>query len=316
MNKTIIYVLTSDGNDVYEAMTYFSVLSLKLTNKDSVVKLYVDSATNKKLNKSSKLVSIVDDIIEVYTPDGTNLFRNRYIKTQLGSLVAEKFLFLDSDTIVRKSLDSIFLKSSDIAGANNNSRTDFIHQVWSKDRVIIDEMKWRLGKQYINGGVLYYNHTPGSIRFSLLWHEYWKKCISQTASFRDQPSLNAALYDCGADLGILTDEFNAQIDVQPSVAENAAIWHYYFSTNRIKKYWIDCFLERYIGNNTFSLDHFKRMLKSNNPYRGTHYLGKWVAKLVIRQNKIYKWQQYILRAGSLKDLYKMISKRLLPFKHT
>jgi len=100
-----VYCLTSSGGDLYEAMTRVSLATLRLTNPTARVSIACDQQTHQALQASgSQLFHEADDVRDSPTPDGPPTYRSRYVKTQLGRLLGGPFLFLDSDTVVRKPL--------------------------------------------------------------------------------------------------------------------------------------------------------------------------------------------------------------------
>ena len=101
----VVYCLTSSGGDLYEAMTRVSLATLRLTNPSARVTIACDQQTHQALQvSSSQLFHEADALCDFSAPDGPPTYRNRYVKTQLGRLIDGPFLFLDSDTVVRKPL--------------------------------------------------------------------------------------------------------------------------------------------------------------------------------------------------------------------
>ncbi len=101
----VVYCLTSSGGDLYEAMTRVPIATLRLTNPSARVTIACDQQTQKALQASgSQLFNEADAVRGFSIPDGPSSYHNRYVKTQLGRLIAGPLLFLDSDTVVHKSL--------------------------------------------------------------------------------------------------------------------------------------------------------------------------------------------------------------------
>lgn len=213
-------------------MTRVSVASLRVTNPLVEVTLACDNVTANALERrSDPILREVEDLVtcEAFTNVGAN-YRNRHLKTQTRQIVDGPFLLLDSDTLVRGDLSSIFRLDTDIAGAPNHSRDEFANQLWDEDARALGRMNWQVEEHaYINGGVLYFSDTPAARKVGCLWHRKWLASIEKCSRYRDQPALNAALCEAQPRLSILPHKFNAQFRVAPHVAANAVIWHYYSS---------------------------------------------------------------------------------------
>lgn len=226
----IVYCLTSEGRDGFESMTRLSMATVRETNPDSKIELACDATTLRSLqNSRSRLLDEADAAWAVATPDASPTRRNRFVKTQLGVLIDSPFLFLDSDTVVRRPLAPLMPVGTDIAGAANHSRDNLDGQLWAEDVSHIEKMGWRIPPTYINGGVLFYAGTSGSTAFATAWHRLWLESVISTGRDRDQSSLNQAVLISQARLNVLPHACNAQIKVTPSAAKDAAIWHYYVS---------------------------------------------------------------------------------------
>ena len=142
-------------------MTRISVASLKLTNPKFKITVVLDEVSEKILRENSDpLLVEVDQIIKVSTPQGTNIFRNRHIKTRLGNLISGPFLFLDSDTIIRGDISAIYNCNAEIAAVPNLSQKSLKNQIWSQDMKELKRMGWEVSNDfYVNGGVLFFNNS-------------------------------------------------------------------------------------------------------------------------------------------------------------
>lgn len=121
-SQKIVYCLSASVGDVYEAMTRVSLATLRISNPNAFVIIACDQLTMQALKSGhSKLLEEADAVVEWPSPDGPAIFRNRYIKTQLGKIIEGPFLFIDSDTIVRKPVGALFELKTDVAAAPNHS---------------------------------------------------------------------------------------------------------------------------------------------------------------------------------------------------
>jgi hypothetical protein len=227
----VVYCLTSSGGDLYEAMTRVSLATVRLTNPTARIEIACDQQTHQALHATgSQLLREADAVHGFPTPDGPPTFRNRFVKTQLRLLLSGPFLFLDSDTVVRKPLTPLLNLQADIAAAPNHSADTLADQIWSEDQANLDTMGWQVREPYVNGGVIWYADTPAARRFAEAWHRNWLANVERTGRYRDQPALNQALSaDHEIQCHTLPHCWNAQIGVKRNLAKEALIWHIYSS---------------------------------------------------------------------------------------
>ena len=224
----VLYVITSCGNDIHTALTRVSLASVRLSNPEFNITVVCDAVSDVAIRKSNDpICSEVDNWIAVETPDGEAIFRNRYMKTSLCQHVHPPFIFLDSDTFVRKNLAPIFDLKCDIAGAINHSTDVYDDQVSKDDEQALQQMKWDRHNPYLNGGVTYYGNTEGAKTFSEVWHQNWLEAYNRVGLLKDQPSLNKSLLQSSVDVHVLPHAYNAQIFLAPLCAPSASIWHFY-----------------------------------------------------------------------------------------
>lgn len=250
----VVYCLTSKGSDVYEAMTRVSLASVRRTNPGARIEIACDQPTHSALKATnSRLFREADAVLAFPTPEGEPTFRNRFIKTQLRLLLDGSFLFLDSDTVVRKPLTPLLKINADLAAATNHSADTLAEQIWSEDQANLDTMGWKIQAPYVNGGVIWYANTPGAHQFAAAWHQNWLAKVEKIGGYRDQPALNHSLYaTTKIRLQTLDHRWNAQIAMNPGLAQDATIWHTYSS------------------NGVGRRDHFSfccRHIRSNRPLR-------------------------------------------------
>ena len=228
----VVYCLTSSGGDLYEAMTRVSLATVRLTNPTARIEIACDQQTYQALHcTGSQLLREADAVHGFPTPDGSPTFRNRFVKTQLRLLLSGPFLFLDSDTVVRKPLTPLLNLQADIAAAPNHSADTLAEQIWSEDQANLDTMGWQVLEPYVNGGVIWYADTLAAHRFAEAWHRNWLANVERTARYRDQPALNHSLSaDKTIHLQILSHTYNAQVSKRADYAQEAHIWHIFTST--------------------------------------------------------------------------------------
>lgn len=265
----IVYALTTDGRDVYTAMTRVSALSLRLFNRHARIIVACDAPSAKHLRQArSPLLNEIDELLTCAVPEGNAVFRNRFVKTSLRQRITGAFLFLDSDTLVRGDLSELFQVKHDLAGARNHSRAVRSEQVFIEDTQTLAAMSWTAAPgQYVNGGVLLYNDSAGAYRFGQQWHANWLRSSAQLGRYRDQPALNAALVQSGASLRLLSDTFNAQVKATPSVASNALIVHYYSSVDAPQVYAFDVLVGQLLAGKQLTRREVWHLARRNHLWR-------------------------------------------------
>jgi len=282
----VVYVLSSQGRDVYSSMTRISVASLRVSNPHIKVILVCDALTGDLLQTTEDpLTSEVDTTIVVETPSGNSGFRNRFVKTQLPSIMPGKFLFLDGDTFVRGSLDSVFALECDIAGARNHSQARLEDQIWSEDSKVLEKMCWQVSDEvYINGGVLFVNDSDGARRVFQTWFELWSEVAEAEGYYRDQPALNTAIFRTKPNLMVIDDKYNAQFVANFSVAESALIWHYYSSAELTKMTVFDVLLTEVFKKEKVSRRKIRAVVNQSHPWRQEGLVDR-LAVRNLRQRK-------------------------------
>jgi len=227
----VVYAVTSSGRDFFSSMTRISATAIRISNPKAAIVLACDDHSVAAMRHSrDPLLDEVDELITCCTPAGDCVFRNRFVKTRLRVLYDGPFLFLDSDTLVRDNISKIFLLDTDIACATNHSRNSIEQQLYPHDTAILSTMGWPHRQDvFVNGGVMFYNDTPGAARFCDNWHRKWLSSYKFTKKHYDQPALNAAIFATEPRLEILPHRFNAQFKATPAAASKATIWHFYSS---------------------------------------------------------------------------------------
>ncbi len=278
VNKAV-YALTSSGCDFYSAMTRVSVASLRLCNPSISVTLVCDDVSGRALKSAcDPLLDEVDELLTSEAPEGDASYRNRHIKTRIRHIVEGPFLFLDSDTFIRGDLSPIFLLDTDIAGAANHSQDQFEKQVVSWEIEGLRAMGWAIGQEiYVNGGVLFYNDTSYSYRFSSLWHQKWLYSYERLGTHHDQAALHSAIFETTPRFAILPHVFNAQVKVAPHIARDAVVWHYYASSFGIAITSFEVLVERLLRGEKLCSNSIAEMIHRPHPWRRESWLDDLVA---------------------------------------
>lgn len=286
----VVYCLTSSGGDIYEAMTRVSLATVRRSNPSANVLIACDKQTYTSLGETdSRLLREADEVIPFATPAGSAVFRNRHIKTRLRCLVENAFLFLDSDTAVRKDIRQIYeiVGSADIAAAPNHSSDLHAGQIWSEDRENLKRMNWQVDFPYFNGGVIFYSDTSGAYSFSEGWHKSWLQNIEATGRLRDQTALNYTLRLLHTNVAPLPHRFNGQFLNNPSHCWDATIWHYHSSWSDGKPATEFMDAVRLVQQNRQICDvSIERIMHAPHPWKSRTPIDDWIARRISKRNSM------------------------------
>jgi hypothetical protein len=308
-NQRVVYAVTSSGRDLFSAMTRVSIASLRISNPFVKVAVACDDVSAAALKRScDPLLNEVDDFIICDTPEGDAGYRNRHVKTRLRQLIEGPFLFLDSDTLVRGDLSTIFSLNTDFAAAPNHSSDDFREQAFdpitkklmTSNSETLRSLRWQVGDRvYVNGGVLFFNDTPNSYRISDAWHRKWLQSVEKFGVHQDQLALNAAVFESRPRVEVLPHKFNTQVKSAPQVARDAIIWHYYAShTTSIVQHngkrvstsvaltSFDGLVERVLQGEKLPLDSVVEIIQHPHPWRRNSWLDDLMARGIARNGHL------------------------------
>jgi hypothetical protein len=284
----VVYTITGSGRDFYSAMTRVSAASIRITNPHIRVSVACDrrSATSMLANRDP-LIDEVDEWLPFDTPDGDDGFRNRFVKTNLRSLIQGPFLSLDSDTLVRSDLSDLFSLDTDIACAPNHSKDLIEQQIWDKDTATLSRMQWNVRSDaYVNGGVIFYNDTTGSHYFAKDWHKKWLTSYNLAKNYRDQPALNAAIFETTPRLTLLPHRYNAQMVPSPGLVEDASIWHFYSTFVRTPTTKFELVVDGLLRGAELKRSEIETAIQSRYPWRRDFWIDDLAARLVVKKGRL------------------------------
>jgi hypothetical protein len=265
----ICYVVTSGGLDIYSAMTRLSVASVRISNPDVHVAVVCDSVTNNALRLASdRLQHEVDEWIVHNSEFQVPVARNRDLKTRLRLLLDGPFLFVDSDTMIRKSILGVFSIKPAIAAALNNSADKYSSQIVAPNADIIQKMGWQIRDDaYFNAGVVFYNDTPVARAFSRQWHMKWLESYNQTDCIIDQPAFNSSICDLNVHCEKLDAKYNSQVIENPLAAKDAILWHYFASRNDFSVFTFSTLLDSALKNQIIDTVALRKCMSRNHPFK-------------------------------------------------
>lgn len=219
-------------------MIKLSVKSLRYSNPWLPVFLIIDNDNYSMfLNSNDNLFSFFDNVIFKKTPQGSDSFKSRFLKTKLGLIIDFPFVFLDSDTLIRKDIIHVFDYDFDLACVLNHNRDNCNEQIFDRDLSIFKKMDWTFdSKGYYNSGVIFSKNNNIVKKLYKKWHDLWLNSYSETRLSIDQPALYHALNQVDCSVYKLPFQYNAQI--------KARFWFHYYHT---KNDW-DAIVWHYFGS--------------------------------------------------------------------
>ena len=230
MNIKIVYVVVSSVEDIYLEQAYISMFSVKYYMSNAHIVLLTDRITSETFKGIRKKELEFADEIVVVDLDGnkwTALQRSRLLKTSIRNLIDGDFLYIDSDTIVVRSLDYIEKFEAIIAACRDGHCNFKDHPV---RKLCLDKcmaLNWPAEQEtdYFNGGVMYVKDVPKTHEFFQRWN---KNLIEGFEKFimEDQAALAKTNYEMGHIITKLPDEWNCQVLRGIRYLKDAYIVHY------------------------------------------------------------------------------------------
>lgn len=236
MKTKLVYVLTSTPNDIYLEQAYISMFSARYYNPGVHIVLLTDTVTSSSLvGVRKKEVELADEIIKVDidTSKFNGQKRSRILKTSARQYVKGDYLFIDTDTIISKSLEDIDKCPYEIA-ACVDCHCDFQKSPFYKmNSDMAEKMGYSLKKEtlFFNSGVIFCKDTQAAHDFYRLWNENLHQG-HKVGITMDQPAFQKANLEMGHIVNRLDDHWNCQLHYGMAYFGRANIIHY-LSTTRM-----------------------------------------------------------------------------------
>ncbi len=230
MKTQIVYVLVSSEKDVFLEELWVSVWSLRQHEPDVIVNVVVDEPTAKRLKANAELMTLITNVVvadvpEKYTPKE----RSREIKTRIRELIKGDFFYIDTDTVICKSLTEIDNCEYDVAGIPDSNAS-------LKDNPfaggMIGSVKEIFGSDVsnceylINGGVIYVKDNDVAHELFRRWNKNWTYSCFEKGNSQDQPALWQSDHEMGNVIKLLPDIYNSQVAMSLQYFADAAIVHF------------------------------------------------------------------------------------------
>jgi len=220
-------VLASDRWDDYGAMGCISAATLRRQHPDVDITFLIDGDTAAALGpRRSTLARFADRILEVADVHGSARERSRILKTTMRRHVSGRFVFLDLDTLIVRSIDKLFTSSKPFAIALDYETG----AVDERDRTIYEGMdKAHYPDRAFNSGVMVIDDTPDVRALFDEWHRRWR--ISRDlGKLDDQQSLNSTLAATAFPVSVLAPAYNSMILYFPHRFRTCRIAHFLAAT--------------------------------------------------------------------------------------
>lgn len=240
MKTKIVYVLTSNENDLLLEQLMLSLYSLKYHNPEASVFLVVDQSTADTIKGDrAKVKDYLTELIVVNAPvEYNNMLRSRWIKTSLREHIEGDFLFIDSDTIITDSFEECDNWDYDIAAViDRHILVDNSHRYYNYIKGKAKDAGWEFtdkdGK-YFNSGVMYVKDNDFTHDFYRYWHKSWLEGLPNSV-YQDQPTLGKANKYFNYPIHELDGIWNCQIIANGLRYLHRAKLIHYFNAERSKE---------------------------------------------------------------------------------
>ncbi|WP_305116001.1 putative nucleotide-diphospho-sugar transferase [Duncaniella muris] len=229
---TAVYILISNGDDLFYEQLLVSLYSLRMHNPKLNVVVLVDEKTERTLHgKRSKVRELANEIKIVEVPEEYNSKeRSRYIKTTFRNYLSGNLLFIDTDTVITDNLRDVENTNADMACVLDfhcllSQREDKLHFGERMKRVFDIDVSEIL--HYFNSGVIFIRDTPAVYQFFEDWHNYWLFSAFQKNENYDQPAFLMADLKNAHFIKELGGEYNCQLLTSIEYLHTAKILHFF-----------------------------------------------------------------------------------------
>lgn len=233
MKTKLVYVLTCSPEGTYIEQALMSIWSAKYHNPGAHIVLITDDMTNSLLSGTrGEVLSYISEkiVVSFSDKDSSMMYRSRWLKTNVRSIVEGDYLFIDCDTIITSDLSKIDKMTSAIAlsrdeNINLSDASPLVVQpIVDKCSLIgIDIMKEIC---YYNSGVMYVKDVPETHDLYDLWHTTWENGLELGVTV-DQPSFAKANIECGRIVDLLDDKWNTIVCSQVNTIYDSYILHFW-----------------------------------------------------------------------------------------
>ena len=309
---TICYALVDNQELFYYNQLLISISSIRRHMKDVRIYVLMDEMTNRILLEKNREefnnFGLIESIVIKVSDEYTQKQKSRFIKLNVRKLVRGNILYLDTDTIISRSLPS------DISDASVALVKDFNISLY--DRLdyanlehVVSEYGYclKVDEPYYNGGVIWSKDDDVGNLFYDKWLYEWEKHRKMGKLF-DQPPLYFVNKEMGYVISELDDRMNVQITASPfpiNYLQEAYIIHY---LNVVKE---SCYKlsEKGYQDKGYNSDEIRKII--NNPLSSFNKCR--LIRVDDESNKLYNSLQFRLIKKIANTPIFGINERILKF---
>lgn len=222
-----LYVCVSDSTDNYYEQMLLSLISVKEVMPSYRIVLLTDNETfNGLIDFRSECKKYLDDIIVVDFPkEILKHKRSRLLKTSMRLHVDGNFLFIDTDTIIRKP---IILDTSYELGAVLDCHvyaSEYNYGQLDEKNIAIKLGYPEIDKYYMNSGVIFCKDSKITRNFFYEWNKLYEE-LYYSGIRSDQISYNIINYKFNNIITELDGKINCQIRFGAKYLADCSVFHY------------------------------------------------------------------------------------------
>ncbi|MBD5338192.1 MAG: hypothetical protein HDR98_03625 [Bacteroides sp.] len=230
MKTKILYIITSEPQDIYLEQLHVSIASARKYIPKAHITILMDKKTHENIISSKRKFQIerADEIIVIdLDPSMSAQKRSRILKTGARKYIKGDFLFIDCDTIITKDLSDIDNCEFELA-ACWDTHTLFKDNPYR--RMCLSHTS-KLGydisneEVYFNTGVILARDTPLVHKFYTLWNQNYLSGFKQGVTM-DQPSFAITNITLDHVVQTLPDIWNCELKHGIKYLKDAKIVHY------------------------------------------------------------------------------------------
>ncbi|HZK80500.1 MAG TPA: hypothetical protein VFC46_05515 [Humisphaera sp.] len=224
-----VYVVCASEDNYIAEMAAVSMTSLRITSPNARIMALTDRPTSLMSTPGITAVrATADELVTVDCPGENPIVRSRFLKCSMRELVSGPFLYLDSDTLMMQSPDTIWSIGCDIAAspAIGSDRKAFAAS--AADPEACAALGWTFGaRQYLNSGVIYFADSAAARTIGDQYLAAWTQFQQVIGRANEEVAFNRAVEMAGANLVILPWSYNAQISMNVLTLRGAKIIHFF-----------------------------------------------------------------------------------------
>lgn len=233
MKTKIVYVVASQGDDIYMEQAIVSAWSAHYYNPDCCIEMVCDQDTYNtcKSGIRKKYVSLFDKIhVRDFLPEQSMMERSRWMKTTLRDIIEGDILYLDTDTVVCTDLSYVDYFSFDL-GMVQDCHCEFDKSLF-KEWIVptmkkIYNLEVAKESQYFNSGVFFVRDNQKTRDFFHHWNELWIYSAHDFNIMKDQQPLMKANIDMGYFITEMSGDLNCQVATSIQHLHTAHVMHFF-----------------------------------------------------------------------------------------